>query len=102
MAKSHVAAPSVAIIGAGFGGLCMAIQLVRAGVASFLIFERASDVGGTWLENTYPGAACDIPSHLYAFSFEPKHDWSRAYAEQPEILSYLQHCARKCGLFILP
>jgi len=98
MAKSHVAAPSVAIIGAGFGGLCMAIQLVRAGVASFLIFERASDVGGTWLENTYPGAACDIPSHLYAFSFEPKHDWSRAYAEQPEILSYLQHCARKYGL----
>jgi cation diffusion facilitator CzcD-associated flavoprotein CzcO len=98
MARSHVAAPSVAIIGAGFGGLCMAIRLIRAGIASFTIFERASGVGGTWLENTYPGAACDIPSHLYAFSFEHKHDWSRAYAEQPEILSYLQHCARKHGL----
>src|SRR5207247_2039862 len=60
--------------------------------------EKAGRVGGTWRDNTYPGAACDVPSHLYSFSFEIKHDWSRKYAEQPEILGYLQHCAEKYGL----
>jgi cation diffusion facilitator CzcD-associated flavoprotein CzcO len=89
---------TVAIIGTGFGGLCMAIQLKKAGMDSFIIFEKANRVGGTWRENTYPGAACDVPSHLYSFSFEIKHDWSRKYAEQPEILGYLQHCAEKYGL----
>ena len=77
----------------------MGVALLRAGLTNFTILERANDVGGTWRENTYPGAACDIPSHLYSFSFAPKHDWSRAYAEQPEILGYLQSCARRFGLY---
>ena len=100
--ESHVnrgRTPSIAIAGAGFGGLCMAIALVRAGIRTFALYERAGDVGGTWRENTYPGAACDVPSHLYSFSFERKHDWSRAFAEQPEILAYLQYCARKYGIY---
>jgi cation diffusion facilitator CzcD-associated flavoprotein CzcO len=88
----------LAIIGTGFGGLCMAIQLKRAGLDDFTLFERAASVGGTWRDNSYPGAACDVPSHLYSFSFEAKHDWSRKFAEQPEILAYLQHCAKKYDL----
>jgi len=88
----------IAIVGAGFGGLGMALQLVRAGIRDFTIFERGSDVGGTWRENTYPGAACDIPSHLYSFSFEPKADWTRTYSAQDEILDYLRDCAAKYGL----
>ena len=76
----------------------MAIALARAGIRSFTILERASDLGGTWRDNTYPGAACDVPSHLYSFSFAPKHDWSRAFSEQPEILAYLHACARQYGL----
>src|SRR5262249_12171977 len=84
--------------GSGFGGLCMAIALRRAGQGDFVVLEKGGSVGGTWRDNTYPGAACDVPSHLYSFSFEIKHDWSRAYAEQPEILGYLEHCARKYGV----
>jgi cation diffusion facilitator CzcD-associated flavoprotein CzcO len=87
--------PSVAIIGTGFGGLGMAIRLKQAGLKDIAVFERAGDVGGTWRENTYPGAACDVPSHLYAFSFEAKADWTRRFATQPEILDYLRHCADK-------
>jgi cation diffusion facilitator CzcD-associated flavoprotein CzcO len=94
----RAATPSVAIVGAGFGGLCLAIQLVRAGRRNFTIFERGHDVGGTWRENTYPGAACDIPSHLYSFSFEPNPGWARAFAGQAEILDYLRRCVRKYGL----
>src|SRR5262245_56200017 len=93
--KKHMLRTVVGIIGSGFGGLCMAIRLKQAGREDFTIFERASRLGGTWRDNTYPGAACDLPSHLYSFSFEVKHDWSRKYAEQPEILAYLEHCARK-------
>lgn len=85
----------VAIIGAGFGGLGMAYYLRRAGIEDFVILEKATDIGGTWRENTYPGAACDIPSHFYSFSFEPHYPWSNRYAPQPEILAYLRHCARK-------
>src|SRR6184192_1592832 len=88
----------VAIIGAGFGGLGMAIALARAGLDDFEILEKGDDVGGCWRENSYPGAACDVPSHLYSFSFEPKHDWSRRYAPQAEIYAYLRHCADKYGL----
>ena len=72
--------PSIAIIGAGFSGLGMAYYLKKAGFESFVIYEKAADLGGTWRENTYPGAACDVPSHLYSFSFEAKTDWSRKYA----------------------
>jgi len=82
--------PSVAIVGGGLSGLATAIQLVRAGVRSFTLIEQSDGVGGTWRDNVYPGAACDVPSHLYSFSFAPKTDWSRRFAEQPEILSYAE------------
>ncbi len=88
----------IAIIGAGPGGLCMGIRLKDAGFANFEILEKADGVGGTWYHNRYPGCACDVPSHLYSFSFEPKPDWTRPYATQPEILSYLEECAEKYGL----
>ena len=83
------------IIGAGFGGLGMAIALRRAGEEGVLLLEKGADVGGVWRENTYPGAACDIPSHLYSFSFEPNPDWTRTYSPQAEILAYLRRCADK-------
>lgn len=87
----------VTIIGAGFGGICMGIKLRRAGIP-FTILEKGNCVGGVWRDNTYPGAACDIPSHLYSYSFEPSHDWSRKYGMQPEIQSYIDHCAHKYGV----
>ena len=90
--------PRIAIIGSGFGGICMGIQLKRAGIDSFTIFEKADRLGGTWRDNTYPGAACDSPSFAYCFSFEQKSDWSRKWAPQPEILDYIEHCARKYEL----
>ena len=82
--------PSVVIVGGGLSGLATAIQLVRSGVRSFTVIEQSNGVGGTWRDNVYPGAACDVPSHLYSFSFAPKTDWSRRFAEQPEILSYAE------------
>src|ERR1043165_4319707 len=85
----------IAIIGAGFAGIGMAIQLKQAGIHSFTIFERAGDIGGTWRDNTYPGAACDVPSHVYSFSFEPKADWSSSFSPQQEIQDYLRHCVEK-------
>jgi cation diffusion facilitator CzcD-associated flavoprotein CzcO len=88
----------IAIIGAGPGGLCMAIRLRGAGIESFEILEKGTGVGGTWYYNRYPGCACDVPSHLYSYSFELKRDWSRPYAPQPEILAYLEHCAQKYGV----
>lgn len=88
----------VAIIGSGFGGLCMAIRLRQEGLEDFVLLEKGDDVGGCWRDNTYPGAACDVPSHLYSFSFEHKSDWSRRFAPQSEILAYLRHCADKYGI----
>ena len=88
----------VAIIGAGIAGLCMAIKLREAGIENFAVFEKADGLGGTWRENTYPGAACDVPSFFYSFSFEPKADWSHNFARQSEILSYLEHCADAYGV----
>jgi cation diffusion facilitator CzcD-associated flavoprotein CzcO len=90
--------PRVAIIGAGPGGMCMAIKLKAAGFDDLVILERSDSVGGTWNRNTYPGCACDIQSHLYSYSFEIKPDWSRPYATQPEILQYLEFCATKYGI----
>lgn len=90
--------PTILIIGSGFGGLGMAIQLKKAGIHSFKILEKADRVGGTWRDNTYPGAACDVQSHLYSFSFEPKHDWSRKFGRQPEIHGYMEHCVAKYEL----
>ncbi|WP_433226363.1 flavin-containing monooxygenase [Actinomadura formosensis] len=89
---------SVVIIGSGFGGIGMAIRLREAGIRDVVILEKAEELGGTWRDNTYPGAACDVPSHLYSFSFERKTDWSRRFPPQPEILGYLRHCARKYGV----
>ena len=81
------------IIGAGFGGLAAAVALRRKGIDDLSIIERSDGVGGTWRQNTYPGAACDIQSHLYSFSFAPNRNWTRTYAYQPEILSYLESVA---------
>ena len=80
---------TVLIVGAGFAGLGTAIQLLERGIEDFVILERAGEVGGTWRDNTYPGAACDIPSLLYSYSFEPNPNWSRAYSESGEILDWL-------------
>lgn len=88
----------IVIVGAGPGGLCMGAKLLAAGYEDFVILERAGGVGGTWRHNTYPGAACDVQSHLYSFSFAPKVDWTRAYAEQPEILEYFERFAVEQGL----
>ena len=97
--NSQPAAPRrIAIIGSGFSGLCLGIQLKRLGIDSFTIFEKADRLGGTWRENTYPGAACDVPSFSYCFSFEQKTDWSRKWAPQSEILEYMEDCAKKYDL----
>ncbi|MEQ8267711.1 MAG: NAD(P)/FAD-dependent oxidoreductase [Parvibaculum sp.] len=89
---------SVAILGAGAAGLCIAIKLQKAGIDGFTIFEKAASVGGTWRDNTYPGSGCDVPSMLYSYSFEPKPDWSRKFAPQPEIVEYFEGVARKYRL----
>jgi cation diffusion facilitator CzcD-associated flavoprotein CzcO len=88
----------IAIIGSGFAGLCLAIQLKKRGIDSFTIFEKTARIGGTWRDNTYPGACCDVPAFSYCFSFEQKTDWSRKWAPQSEILEYMENCARKYDL----
>src|SRR4051794_27403715 len=88
----------VLVIGAGFAGLCMAIKLRERGEPDFLVVERGPDVGGTWRDNTYPGAACDVPSQLYSFSFAPNPQWSRSFSPQPEIQSYIQGVAERSGV----
>jgi cation diffusion facilitator CzcD-associated flavoprotein CzcO len=98
---AHPSAPPhthVAIIGAGFAGLGMAIRLKRQGDEDFILLERGPDVGGTWRDNTYPGCACDVPSRLYSFSFAPNPNWSRAYSPQSEILDYLRDCVKRYNL----
>jgi cation diffusion facilitator CzcD-associated flavoprotein CzcO len=89
---------SVAVVGAGFAGVGAAAMLRRAGYAEVTVFERSDRIGGVWDANTYPGAACDIPSHLYEFSFAPNPRWSRRYAPQPEIQAYLEDVARGHGV----
>jgi cation diffusion facilitator CzcD-associated flavoprotein CzcO len=88
----------ILIIGTGFAGIGMAIRLKQAGIDDFLLVERAGDVGGTWRDNHYPGAACDVQSHLYSFSFEPNPAWTRDFAPQREILDYLVRCTDKYGV----
>jgi cation diffusion facilitator CzcD-associated flavoprotein CzcO len=88
----------VAIVGAGIGGLALAMGLIEDGIDDFVVLERSDGVGGTWRHNTYPGAACDVPSHLYSYSFAPNPEWSRTYAAQPEILAYLERCADERGV----
>src|SRR5438477_8875989 len=86
--------PSVIIVGAGFGGIAAAIELKRAGIDDVRILERAGDLGGTWFYNSYPGCACDVPSHLYSFSYHQRRDWSRLCSPQQEIHDYLREVAR--------
>lgn len=87
----------IMIVGAGFGGIGLAIKLREAGFDDFEVLERAADLGGTWQANTYPGCACDVPSQLYSYSFAPNPDWSRKYGKQDEILNYIRSVARKNG-----
>ncbi|PRX49308.1 cation diffusion facilitator CzcD-associated flavoprotein CzcO [Prauserella shujinwangii] len=89
----------VVIVGTGFSGLGMAIQLRKEGREDFVILEKAHEVGGTWRDNTYPGCACDIQSHMYSFSFEQNPDWSRSFSPQPEIFAYLRGVAEKYDLY---
>src|SRR5215212_1932179 len=88
----------VAIVGSGFSGLGMAIQLKRDGRDDFVVLERAEEVGGTWWANTYPECGCDVPSHLYSFSFAQNPDWTQTYSRQPEIRDYLVRCADDFGV----
>ncbi|MGH9036180.1 MAG: flavin-containing monooxygenase, partial [Acidimicrobiia bacterium] len=88
----------VVVIGSGFAGLGMAVRLKEAGIHDFVVLERAGEVGGTWRDNTYPGAACDVPSHLYSFSFAPNPDWSSSFSPQHEIQDYLRRCADGFGV----
>jgi cation diffusion facilitator CzcD-associated flavoprotein CzcO len=88
----------IAIIGSGFAGIGAAIRLQQAGFDDYVVLERARDVGGTWRDNSYPGCACDVPSHLYSFSFAPNPGWSRSFSPQPEIWAYLQRVAREHGV----
>jgi cation diffusion facilitator CzcD-associated flavoprotein CzcO len=89
---------TVAIIGSGFGGIGMAVRLKRAGFTDVVLLERAADLGGTWRDNSYPGAACDVPSHLYSFSFAPNPGWTRSFSPQPEIWEYLRRVAADEGI----
>jgi cation diffusion facilitator CzcD-associated flavoprotein CzcO len=89
---------TVAIIGSGFSGIGLAIRLKQDGVEDFVVLERNEGVGGTWWANTYPGCACDVPSHLYSFSFAPNPDWTRTYSRQPEIREYLRRVVEEHGV----
>lgn len=101
MTTSTTTLPSrvrVLVVGAGFAGLGAAIKLDEAGQADFLVIDKGDSVGGTWRDNTYPGAACDVPSQLYSFSFAPNPNWSRSFSPQPEIHAYLQDVAQRSGV----
>lgn len=89
---------TVLIVGTGFAGLCMGIRLKQAGIEDFTILERGTEVGGTWRDNHYPGAACDVQSHVYSFSFEPNPNWKRMFGTHDEIFKYMLHCTEKYGL----
>ncbi|MFE7637322.1 flavin-containing monooxygenase, partial [Kitasatospora sp. NPDC057518] len=88
----------VAVIGAGISGLGTAIGLLKAGIDDFLVFERATDLGGTWRDNTYPGCACDVQAHLYSYSFARNPDWKSTFATQAEVHAYLKDCATRHGV----
>ena len=88
----------VAVLGAGLSGICMGIALKRRGIENFVILEKAAAVGGTWRDNTYPGIACDVPSHVYSYSFELNPDWSHSYGSGSEIWDYCKHCVDKYQL----
>ncbi len=94
--KGHV--HTAAIIGAGFSGIAMGIALKKAGIEDFIIYEKSGGISGTWWDNTYPGAGCDVPSHLYCYSFAPNPEWSLAYSLQDEIRDYVEQTARRFGV----
>ncbi len=98
MGESKDAVLDALIIGAGFGGICLGKRLLEAGISNFRIADKAPKAGGTWYWNSYPGAACDVQSHFYSFSFEPNPDWSRKYSPWNEIQAYAEHCVDKFGL----
>src|SRR5699024_1855836 len=93
--QSKAAHHPIVIVGAGFGGIGLAIKLREANITDFVILERIDDIGGTWARNTYPGAACDVPSTLYSYSFEPNPEWDNKYGTQPEIHAYIKRTAAK-------
>ena len=88
----------VVVVGSGFAGIATAVRLLEQGERDLVVLERGDDVGGTWRDNTYPGCACDVPSHMYSFSFAPNPDWSMSFSPQPEIQAYLQRVARERGV----
>ena len=94
----QTAEPRILIVGGGFAGIGMAIRLKQRGIEDFLLLERADGVGGTWTYNTYPECRCDIPSHLYSFSFAPNPEWTQTYSSQPEIRDYLERCVEDFGI----
>src|SRR4051794_26956638 len=98
MATSLPERVRILVVGAGFAGLGAAIKLDEAGHRDFAVVDRGPSVGGTWRDNTYPGAACDVPSQLYSFSFAPNNEWSRSFSPQPEIQAYIQRVAEQSGV----
>src|SRR5205085_8924983 len=95
---SSQASLDVLIVGAGFGGIAAAIELRKHGIDRLLILEKAPELGGTWFYNSYPGAACDVPSHLYSFSFAQRRDWTRLCSPGPEIAAYVEEVVERFGL----
>ncbi|TNE66663.1 MAG: NAD(P)/FAD-dependent oxidoreductase [Alphaproteobacteria bacterium] len=95
---AQASSPRIAIIGAGLSGLCMAIKLREAGFSDFTLYEKAETVGGTWRDNRYPGVACDVPSHLYSYSFAPKADWTKVFSPGAEIQTYIEAVTKKYNL----
>ncbi|MBV8349159.1 MAG: NAD(P)/FAD-dependent oxidoreductase, partial [Mycolicibacterium sp.] len=87
-----------AVIGAGMAGILSAIKLREAGFTDIAVYEKADRLGGTWRENTYPGISCDVPSHLYSYSFAPNPEWTHTFSPGPEILAYLENVARQGGI----
>ena len=96
--KTNQSGPHIAVLGAGLSGMCMGIKLIENGFTNFTIYEKADTVGGTWRENTYPGVACDVPSHLYSYSFARNPNWSKAYSPGEEIQAYCEKIAEDFGL----
>lgn len=96
MSRENTSTPKVAIIGAGLGGIAAAVNLTKRGISTFTVFEKSAGAGGTWWDNRYPGAECDVPSALYSYSFKP-HDWSRTHATQPEIQQYIDEVVDEYG-----
>ncbi|MBX3493852.1 MAG: NAD(P)/FAD-dependent oxidoreductase, partial [Parvibaculum sp.] len=99
LAQARISAgPSVAILGAGVAGICTAIKLKQAGFTDFTIYEKASEIGGTWRDNTYPGCSCDVPLHMYQYSFDMRPTWTKKYVFAADIKDYLESVVDKYGL----